>query len=93
MGQHFPGDAAFEHEDDARERSSVGDPGVTASVPGRFGRQQRFDFGPEFVRHERLGNGANQSSPPLSLPVLLGALSYKTHLGLAAGISAVAHSG
>ena len=42
---------------------------------GRFGRQQRFDFGPKLVRHERLSHGTDQSSLPLYIPVLLGALS------------------
>lgn len=57
-GEHGPRDAALEHEQDARQRGTVGHtrPAAQGSVRGR--RQQGRDRRPEFIRNERFCHAA-----------------------------------
>jgi hypothetical protein len=45
----LPGNARFEHEDDAGEGGAVRDPWAATLGLGRFLRQERFDGFPEIV--------------------------------------------
>src|SRR5829696_6218746 len=49
LGEHLPGDAALEDEDDASQGGPIFDPWPTASGLWRFGRQQRFYELPQLV--------------------------------------------
>lgn len=53
LGQHLPGDAALEHEQDAGEGGSVRYAGSAAARLGWFRRQQGLDEVPEFVGYKR----------------------------------------
>jgi hypothetical protein len=52
LGQHLPGYAALQYEDDAGEGRAVVDAGPAAIGFGRLFGQQRFDDLPKFVRYQ-----------------------------------------
>ncbi|CAA9554149.1 MAG: hypothetical protein AVDCRST_MAG19-1075, partial [uncultured Thermomicrobiales bacterium] len=67
LGQHLPGDAGLEHEDDPGQRGAIRHARSAALGLRRLGRQQRGDDGPQVVAHER---GGHASSLPRTSPVL-----------------------
>jgi hypothetical protein len=52
LGQHLPGYATLEHEDDAGKGCPVVDAGPTALGLGRLLGQKRLDHFPQFVCNE-----------------------------------------
>ncbi len=56
LGQHLPGDARPEHEQDAGEGGPIVDARPAALGLGRFPGQERLDHFPKFVGYEFLSH-------------------------------------
>ena len=71
LGQHLPGDATLQHEDDAGQGRAIRHAGSAALGLGRLGRQQRGDDRPQVVADKGFGHPPRL---PCHSPVLIDAL-------------------
>jgi hypothetical protein len=65
LGEHLPGDARLEHEDDAGQGGPVGPPRPAALGPERLLGKQRLDGLPQLFAHQFLRHAGERSMGPL----------------------------
>ena len=75
LGEHLPGDARLEHEQDARESGPVVDARPAAPGLGGFLGEQRSDDRPQFVGHEWFRHGSIVPVREVLLGILRSALT------------------
>ncbi len=63
LGQHFPRNAAFEHEQNPGHGGPVRHPRSSAFGLGRFHRQQRCNHLPQFIGEKLLDHGSSITEP------------------------------